>query len=181
VNEQAIQWVRAASRGDQAAYDKLIKDHAGFVYTMAFRMTGDHHWAEDLCQEIFIKAWMNLKKLKKPEAFSGWLATLARRSCLNAIEKRKRRMEVGEGETELENLKPTMPPSFDNARTLLEEAIARLSLRDRQLITLSYLQELSSDEVARIMEIPPGTVRVYLMRAREKLKNALKGHENELF
>lgn len=151
------------------------------IYTMAFRMTRDHHLAEDLCQEIFTKAWANLKKLRKPEAFPGWIAAIGRRSCLNAIEKRNRKKEVPEGESKPARIDPVMPSSFDASRIILEEAVARLSLQDRELITLSYFEELSSAEVAGIMNLEPGTVRVYLMRAREKLRKLLEGRENELF
>jgi RNA polymerase sigma factor (sigma-70 family) len=172
--------VRDAMKGDSESYGILIKNYTGFVYTMALRMTQDHHMAEDLCQETFIKGWIKLKKLNKCEAFPGWITTIARRTCLNAIDKQVRKKEVGEEESVLENLNPTLPPSYNPARIILEEAIARLSLRDRELITLSYFEELSSAEVADIMEISPGTVRVSLMRAREKLKSILKGKENEL-
>jgi len=128
-----------------------------------------------------MKGWIKLRKLKKYEAFPGWIASIARTTCLNAIEKRNRMLEVGEEESVLENLDPAMPTCYAPDRVILEEAIARLSLRDRQLITLSYFQELSSPEVAGIMDIPVGTVRVYLLRARAKLKEILKGRENELF
>ena len=181
MNDRSIHLVRASVKGDRASYDALVRDYTGFVYTMAFRMTADHHLAEDLCQEIFIKAWMSLGKLKKEEAFPGWLATIGRRICLNAIHKRNRKKEVAEEEAEPASVNPVMPPSFNATRTILEEAVAQLSLQDRQLITLSYFEELSSAEVAGIMAIPPATVRVYLMRAREKLKQKLKGREHELF
>ena len=181
MNDRSIQLVRASVKGDRASYDALVRDYTGFVYTMAFRMTGDHHLAEDLCQEIFIKAWMSLGKLKKHEAFPGWLATLGRRICLNAIKKRNRKKEVAEDEAEPAKVNPVMPSSFNAARVILEETVSRLSLQDRQLITLSYFEELSSAEVAGIMDLEPGTVRVYLMRAREKLRELLKGREHELF
>jgi RNA polymerase sigma factor (sigma-70 family) len=181
VNDRSIRLVRASVKGDRASYGVLVLDYTGFIYTMAFRMTGDHHLAEDLCQEIFIKAWMSLGKLKKAEAFPGWLATIGRRICLNAIDKRNRKREVAEEEAEPASVNPVMPPSFDAERIILEEAVSRLSLQDRELITLSYVEELSSAEVAGIMGLEPGTVRVYLTRAREKLRKILKGHENELF
>jgi RNA polymerase sigma-70 factor (ECF subfamily) len=74
-----------------------------------------------------------------------------------------------------------MPASFNAARTILEEAIAKLPLQDRQLITLSYFDERSSAAVAEIMELEPGTVRVYLSRAREKLRKLVEGRKDELF
>ncbi len=172
--------VQAAIQGNRDSYGILVKNYTGFVYTMALRMTGDHHMAEDLCQDTFVKGWLKLSKLQEPAAFSGWIATIARRTCLNAVEKRSRKMEVGGEDTLLVNLNPTLPVSYDPTRIVLEEAIAQLSLRERQLITLCYFEELSSSEVAEVMEIPAGTVRVYLLRARAKLKEILKERENEL-
>lgn len=181
VNDRSIGLVRAAVKGDSRSYEKLVKDYSGLIYTMAFRMTGDHHLAEDLCQDTFTKAWLNLKKLRKHEAFPGWIAAIGRRICLNAIEKRGRKKEVAEESAEPASVNPVMPPSFNASRVILEEAVARLSLRDRELITLSYFKELSSGEVAEIMDIEAGTVRVYLTRAREKLRNMLEGRQDELF
>ncbi len=172
--------VQSALSGNRDSYGILVKNYTGFVYTMALRMTGDHHMAEDLCQDTFFKGWLKLKNLKEPAAFSGWIATIARRTCLNAVEKRSRKMEVGEEETVFVNLSPTLPESYDSTRVILEEAIAKLSLRDRQLITLCYFQELSSTEIAEVMEVPSSSIRVYLMRARKQLKEILKERENEL-
>lgn len=181
MSDPSTHLVQEAIKGDREVYGLLVKKYAGLVYTMAFRMTADHHLAEDLSQEIFTKAWLKMERLKKPEAFPGWLVTIARRSCLNAIERRSRKNEVVEDEAVPASVNPEMPPSFDSARIILEAAIARLSLQDRQLITLSYFEELSSAEVAEIMDLEPGTVRVYLTRAREKLRNMLEGRKDELF
>lgn len=167
-------------KGSRDSYGTLVLNYTGFVYSMALRMTGDHHMAEDLCQEAFLKGWLKLKKLSDPAAFPGWISTIARRVCLNAIEKKKRKMELGEEESVLVNLNPTFPESYDPSRRILEEAIVQLPLQDRELITLCYFRELDSGEVAEVLGIPPGTVRVYLHRARNRLKEILKGRENEL-
>jgi RNA polymerase sigma factor (sigma-70 family) len=180
LNGRKQKLVESAMRGNRDSYGALVKDYTGFVYTMALRMTGDHHMAEDLCQEIFLKGWLKLGRLEEPAAFSGWISTLARRTCLNAVEKRKRRMELGEEEAVLVNLNPTLPESYDPSRVMLEEAILQLPLQDREVITLCYFQELDSSEASEVLGIPPGTVRVYLHRARKRLYELLKGRENEL-
>lgn len=167
-------------RGNNEAYGVLVKNYTGFVYSMAFRMTGDHHFAEDICQDVFLKGWMKLSNLQDKKAFPGWISTIARRTCLNAVDKKNRKMELGEEEAVLVNLNPTMPSSWDQSRCILERAIAKLAPQERELITLCYFQELNSAEVAEVMGIPPGTIRVYLHRARLKLKELLKGTEDEL-
>jgi RNA polymerase sigma-70 factor (ECF subfamily) len=106
--------------------------------------------------------------------------SITRRICLDELEKRNRRMEAGGEELLLENANPTMPPDFDGKRRILEEAMALLPIRDRQLLTLSYHRDLSSDEVGIILGMSPGTVRVGLHRARERLCGLLKGKEDEL-
>lgn len=89
-------------------------------------------------------------------------------------------MEAGEEEIRLENVNPSMPADFDDKRRILEEAMARLALRDRQLLTLSYHRDLSSEEVGIMLGMSPGSVRVGLHRARERLCELLKGREDEL-
>ncbi len=180
MNEVAVKLVKSAACGNRDSYGILVKNYTGFVYTMALRMTGDHHLAEDLCQDVFLKGWLKLSRLREPAAFPGWIAAIARRTCLNAVEKRNRKMEVGEEEAVLVNLNPTLPTAYDSSRIILEEAVSQLSLRDRQLVTLCYFKELTSAEVAEIMEIPPGTVRVYLLRARARLKDLLEERKDEL-
>ena len=172
--------VEAAMNGDSHAYGVIVGNYTGFIYSMALRMTSDHHLAEDLCQEIFLRGWMKLRALQDPAAFPGWIAALSRRQCLNAIANRSRKQEVGEEESELERLNPTLPDFGDSPRRILEEAIALLPLRDREIVTLCYFQELTSPEVAGVLGISEGSVRVYLHRARSKLKEILKGREHEL-
>jgi RNA polymerase sigma factor (sigma-70 family) len=154
VNHETVKLVRSAAGGNRDSYGTLVKNYTGFVYTMALRITGDHHLAEDLCQDIFLKGWLKLNKLREPAAFPGWISAIARRTCLNAVEKRNRKMEVGEVEAVLVNLNPTLPAVYDSSRIILERAVSQLSLRDRQLVTLCYFQELTSVEVQKLWEFP---------------------------
>ncbi len=178
--EHTLGLVALARDGDSPAFEALVKEYCGLVHSLAFRMTGDAHLAEDMCQETFTRVWQKIRSLRDPEAFPGWLVSITRRICLDEMEKRNRRMEAGGEEMLLENANPTMPPGFDEKRRILEEAMALLSMRDRQLLTLSYHRDLSSDEVAIILGMSPGSVRVGLHRARERLCALLKGREDEL-
>jgi RNA polymerase sigma-70 factor (ECF subfamily) len=180
ISEHALGLVAMARDGSSHAFEELVKEYCGLVHSLAFRMTGDAHLAEDMSQETFTRVWQKIGNLRDPRAFPGWLASITRRICLDELEKRNRRMEAGGEELLLENANPTMPPDFDGKRRILEEAIALLPMRDRQLITLSYHRDLSSDEVGIILGMSPGTVRVGLHRARERLCGLLKGKEDEL-
>ena len=120
-----------ARNGSSQAFEDLVKEYCGLVHSLAFRMTGDAHLAEDMSQETFTRVWQKIRTLRDPEAFPGWLASITRRICLDELEKRNRRMEAGGEELLLENANPTMPPDFDGKRRILEEAIALLPIRDR--------------------------------------------------
>lgn len=172
--------VSRAGEGDSRALEALVREYGGLVHSLAFRMTGDMDLAQDVCQETFTRVWLKLGTLRDPGAFPGWLASITRRLCLDELEKRNRRMESGEEEVMLENLNPRMPQEFHHKRRILEEAMMKLPVRDRQLLTLSYHRDLSSREVGRILEMSPGSVRVGLHRARERLHELLKGREDEL-
>ncbi len=180
IPERILGHAISARDGDPDAFEALVKEYCGLVHALAFRMTGDLHLAEDICQETFTRVWQKIGGLRDPEAFPGWLVSIARRVCLDELERRNRRMEAGEEEIRLENVNPSMPADFDDKRRILEEAMARLALRDRQLLTLSYHRDLSSEEVGIMLGMSPGSVRVGLHRARERLCELLKGREDEL-
>jgi RNA polymerase sigma-70 factor (ECF subfamily) len=179
-SEQTPELAARARDGDSNAFEMLVKRYCGLIHALALRMTGDAALAQDMCQETFTRVWLKIGSLRNPSAFPGWLVSIARRICLDELERRNRRMESGEDAMPLENVNPTMPREFDEKRRILEEAMARLSMRDRQLLTLSYHRDLSSDEVATILGMSPGSVRVGLHRARERLCGLLKGREDEL-
>lgn len=179
-SEQTAVLVTRAREGNAEAFEALVRRYCGLVHALALRILGDAHLAEDCCQETFTRVWKKLTGLRDPEAFPGWLASIARRISLDELEKRNRRMEAGEEDIPLEHVNPTMPRGFDGKRRILEEAMARLSLRDRQLLTLCFHRDLSSEEVGILLGMSPGSVRVGLHRARERLCGLLKGREDEL-
>ncbi len=173
--------VRLACEGDRQAFGRLIDDYGGLVHALLQRMVQDQDAARDLAQETFVKAWTRLRTLRKHESFPSWICSTARRTALDHLRRVRVRKEVSlPEESFLESGDDREPELSEEGIVLLEQAVRKLSERDRQLITLAYWNELSLTDVGRIMGIPEPNVRVYLFRARKRLREHLKGHENEL-
>ena len=170
-----------ACEGDRQAFGRLIDAYSGLVYTLLLRMVKDRDTANDLAQDTFVKTWTKLRSLQKHESFPSWICSTARRTALDHLRRMKTRKEVSMPEESFMDC-PGESISELSAEgvALLEQAVCKLSERDRQLITLAYWKELSFSDVGRIMSIPEPNVRVYLHRARKRLRELLRGHENEL-
>lgn len=172
--------VRCAAEGDRQAFGRLVDSYGGLVHTLLLRMVHDSDTASDLFQETFLKAWIKLKTLRKQSSFPSWICSTARRTALDHFRKRKVRKEVPMPEETFVEEDGREPELSAEGIMLLEQAVFRLGERDRQLVTLAYFNELSLVEVGRIMGIPEANVRVYLHRARKRLRELLRGHEDEL-
>jgi len=173
--------VRLACEGDRQAFGRLIDDYGGLVYTLLLRMVQDRDTAEDLAQDTFVKAWTRLRSLRKHASFPSWICSTARRTALDHLRRLRVRKEVSMPEEGfIEKSNDHKPELSAEGIVLLEQAVCKLSERDRQLITLAYWKELNLTDVGRIMDIPEPNVRVYLHRARKRLREHLRGYENEL-
>lgn len=173
--------VRLACEGDRQAFGRLIDDYGGLVHTLLQRMVRDHDTARDLAQDTFVKAWTKLRTLRKHASFPSWICSTARRTALDHLRTIKTRKEVSMPEESfVESPKENEPELSTEGITLLEHAVCKLSDRDRQLITLAYWKEFNLLDIGRIMGIPEPNVRVYLHRARKRLREHLRGYENEL-
>ena len=173
--------VRLACEGDRQAFGRLIDDYGGLVHTLLLRMVNDRDTALDLAQETFVKAWTKIRSLRKQESFPSWICSTARRTALDHLRRKRVRKEVRMSEENfIGSTAESEPELSEEGIVLLEKAVCRLSERDKQLITLAYWKELSLLDVGRIMGIPESNVRVYLHRARKRLREHLRGHEDEL-
>jgi len=168
--------VENARGGDVGAFTDLVKSHSGLVYGIARRMTRDADGAEDVSQETFVKAWLNIRLLRENSSFTSWLSSIAHRASLDFLRKRKPEDPCGEEADEIA-ARACQEPS---GSPVLDSALSQLSQRDRLVLTLFYFGELSSSEVAEVTGIPVENVRVYVHRARRRLRSLLEGRENEL-
>ena len=171
--------VRAARKGDRGAFSRLVKMYERLVYTLIVRIVRDEDMALDLSQEAFLKAYRKMRTLRKPQAFVAWLCAIARRTALDHVRRSSLEITGAERALELESAVED-PDPLDDSAGLLRRAMESLSPRDRQLLTLAYFEEMSMAQVGKVMDIPAGNVRVYVHRARKRLRDKLRGHEDEL-
>ncbi|HID31841.1 MAG TPA: sigma-70 family RNA polymerase sigma factor [bacterium (Candidatus Stahlbacteria)] len=172
--EKIDELVRRARKGDETAITRLVGIYKGFVYTIAYRMVNDPDRAEDITQETFIRAFIKIDSLKDPGRFKTWLGKITRNLIYDHLrQERKEWIEVvvtnpGDGMASIRR------------RVIIQKALSRLREQDRMLLVLTYFKGLSLREVGKIMEIPEADIRVYIHRARRRLRKELKGYEEEL-
>ena len=186
------EWVEAAKNGDQKAYDYLLNKYRKSVYYMLLKMVNNADDAEDLTQEAFAKAFSSLKKFDPKYAFSTWLFRIATNNCIDFI--RKKRVQTvsinnpymnSDGDRisfdiKDPNLNPNEVMLKKQRKQYLLKAIDRLPEKYKRLVELRYFKEFSYEEVAKELDLPLGTVKAQLFRARELLNQELSGIEDQM-
>ncbi len=178
--EAAAADVAAALRGDEGAFARIVGAYERAVFAIAYRMTYDAAAAEDLTQEVFLRAWRKLDTFRPGEPLKPWLLRLAANVCINALKKRRPVAVAMIGDDDGDALEPASegPDASELAAkgetaALLEQAIAQLPDDYRLIITLRHVEELSYEQIAAALGLPLGTVKVRLFRARERLRRML--------
>ncbi|HKJ03436.1 MAG TPA: sigma-70 family RNA polymerase sigma factor [Longimicrobiales bacterium] len=165
--------VRRAARGDHEAFERLYRSQVGRVHALARRMVGDDV-AEDLTQEVFIRAWEKLGSFRGEAKFGTWLHRLAVNHLLTRRETlRRREARTASGEGILERL--TAPLKRSSAAALdLEVAMGRLPEGAKQVFVLYDVEGYGHDDIAEFMNISVGTSKSQLHRARMLLRGYLE-------
>jgi len=166
-------------QGDRDALRDLVDLHKDRLYGFIFRIVRDPHDAEDICQDAFLKAIGSLDSFSTEYRFSTWLFTIGYRVCLNSL--RRKRPMTGDLdftamplEDDGDDTTPLQSEEARRARTMIWAAVDRLSPPQRATVLLFYKQELGCHEIARILQMPPATVKSHLHRARAKLRELLE-------
>jgi RNA polymerase sigma-70 factor (ECF subfamily) len=195
--------VEAFRRGHGAAFDGLVTRHEARVHRLACRMLGDSDAALDAAQEAFVKAWKALPRFKGDSKFSTWLTRIAINQCRNELRRRRTvkhtqpvsldgaapgpggatsRGGGGDGEDRSagEAVAAAGPEPWEVARgrevaAALSEAIAVLDAESKEVLLLRDAEDLSYEEIAEVLDVPVGTVRSRLHRARAEVRRKMGG------
>lgn len=163
------QCVKAVQAGDKSAFRTIIVTYEQKVFATVFRMTGNQSLAEDLMQDIFIKAYNNISKYEPSGSFNAWLYRLAMHHCLDYL--KKKRPEVAQDETFVaDHTYPEQQLLHKEKEQHLHELLNELEDTERLVLLLRYVNELRYDEIADILQISHNEVRNKLHRSKKKLR-----------
>lgn len=166
--------------GESNAFAELVKRYQNYVFTLALRFTQQREDAEEVAQDIFVKAYRSLSDFRGTAKFSTWLYTIVYTTSVTFLRKKKLSTTSIDDEgtfLQLENRNSSFQANLVEQKSKnrsLNEAISMLSADDAQIITLFYKAEQSLDEIGTILSMEPNTVKVRLHRARTRLKEKLK-------
>lgn len=172
--------VERCLEGDEEACEALVRRYQDRVFSLIYRIIGGTDQVEDIAQEAFLKAFRSLKSFRGGSSFYTWLYRITVNTALNALRSKGRRQEASlEDLGGLEFLvDPDVGPAESAARRQLasrvREAIDRLDEQYRTIVYLRELEDLSYEEIAEVVELPVGTVKSRLFRARQHLKELLE-------
>jgi RNA polymerase sigma-70 factor, ECF subfamily len=160
-----------ARNGDGDAFGRLIEPRIERTLRTARAILGSEADAREVTQEAFVSAWANLRGLRDISRFDPWLNRIVLNRCRDRLRQRRRIREISIDAVEL----PVNDPAESNADTgAVLAAFERLGVADRQILVLHHLHDLSLDEIAHQLEVPVGTVKSRLWKARRALERALE-------
>lgn len=168
--------------GDQQVYAVLVNRYQNYVFTLCFRILKNREDAEEVAQDVFIKAFRYLADFKGASKFTTWLYSIVNNTCISFL--RKKRLVVHSLENEVVfNIASNQGAGVSadqvekkSRNAMVSKAIDMLNADDAMLITLFYKGEQTLDEIAKIIGLEANTVKVRLHRARVKLKEKMETH-----
>lgn len=175
-------------KGDREAFSVLVEKYYKKIYNLAYRFVGDTEEANDLAQEIFTAAYQNLKKFRGDAKFSTWLFQIATNRGKNRFKYLKRRgyfinRSQADSDDDKDSTPRAIPDTSTNPETMLaskqiqrlvQDAINELDPDHKEIVILRDIEGFSYDEIAQILNLPEGTTKSRLHRARMVVKDKLK-------
>lgn len=172
-------------KGDQNAFGEIVDLYKDKVFQICFRMLGNRHEAEDISQEAFIRAYVNIQTFDQSRKFSTWLYRIATNLCIDRIRKKKpdyyldAEIAGTEGLTMYSQIAsdeklPIAQVETMELQDMIQEEILKLPEKYRSVIVLRYIEELSLKEISAVLDLPLGTVKTRIHRGREALRKQLQ-------
>ena len=188
---QDLKTIRRCKRGEEDAFQEILGRYRGPIYNLCYRMARNPEDARDLAQEVFIKVFSLLDRFDEGYAFSSWLFRIATNHCIDHLRRNRLRFLSLDGTTgpdgeEYEFQVAADTPEPDEvlqrkeALERLEEVIAELPPHYKAITLLRHDQQLSYEEIAEVLQLPLGTVKARIHRARNLVQQMLKARAYEI-
>jgi RNA polymerase sigma-70 factor (ECF subfamily) len=168
--------VAATLAGDDDAFTEIVRRHKGRVFSTASRFARDAHQLEDLCQDVFLRAFRHLAKFRRDAPFEHWLARLTVSACYDFLRRERRhrgQLSLDDVEIDLRDVSADAAIAAGRAREIVHWAMEKLSPDERLILTLLELEERSVREIAALTGWSESNVKVRAFRARQSLKKVL--------
>ena len=162
-NESTL--IAAAQKGSSLAFEQLYHSHVNRIYALCMRLSGDAHWAEDLCQDAFVQAWRKLGSFRGDSQFGTWMHRLSTNVVITQLRRSRRHLE--EDLALFEHLPAITKDSAVD--TDLEKAIAKLPIGARTVLVLHSIEGYTHEEISKLLDIAVGTSKSQLNRAKKSL------------
>ncbi len=174
--------VARAQEGDSTAFDSLVVKHSPKLYAQMYHMTSNHEDANDMLQDVWMKAYRNISGFRGKSAFASWLHSIASNTAINFINKRGRRwtMSLDDVDNGIANDKdlaalispntPLRDADLSEMQRKINEAMMKLSPEHRAVVTMFDIQGMPHSEIAEVLKISEGTVRSRLFYAHQNLQ-----------
>ncbi|UCF57174.1 MAG: sigma-70 family RNA polymerase sigma factor [Deltaproteobacteria bacterium] len=187
--DEDSEFVSLCKKGDTDAFEILVKKHQKRMLNIAYRMTGNYEEACDIVQDAFVSAYKSIKSFRGKAKFSTWLCTIVMNLSKNRLKQLKTQLHHekfsmdnpiltnnGQIRGELASSGPSALESLEkkDVHEKVQECINSLDEEFREVLILRDIQGFSYDEINNLLEVPEGTVKSRLFRAREALKDCLK-------
>ena len=177
--EDDVQLIRKILSSDDAAFSILVEKYQKSVHALAWRKIQDFHHAEEIMQDTFLRAYKKLPTLKNPDQFAGWLHVIANRLCIDWMRSQKSVMQSLE-DTPIEEVEKSsyvhhiseqrMTERTEHYQELVKRLLEKLPENERTVVTLFYLDEMSTKEIGKFMGVSVNTITSRLHRARKRLQ-----------
>ncbi len=175
--------VEKARSGEQEAFEMLVNRYRSEIYNLAYRISGNHHHADDIAQETFIKAFLALKKFRGASTFKTWIYSIALNTARTIASREAKSKKI-----ELPLLEGVVPQDHDPGHVasrmaseeLFRKAIDHMPERQKEVLLLKVFHEMKHTEIARALGISTGAAKANFFHAMKFLKNAMRGRsEND--
>jgi RNA polymerase sigma-70 factor (ECF subfamily) len=191
MEENETNLIERVCSGDIYAFQEIVERYKKKVYYIAYDIVGDHHEAEDISQEVFIKMYRALSRFRKDAKMSSWLFQIAVNTSIDSLRRRKAKPRInvedielaGVREQTLESASPEANPERRAVATLMQEhinqALHKITPQERVVFVMRHYNEFKIREIADVLEVSSGTVKSLLFRALKKLRKELSSSQGK--